>query len=547
MKGVRKLGLTIVGAAIGDCVHVAGVLNFLSLAEEQGYKTVFLGPAVSIDRLLGAVRETHADLVAIGYRLSPTAAERTFSSLKEAIKREGLDDRRYIFGGTPSVADVAKRAGVFEAVFSGKEDIDEIIAFLKGKRVLKKAEDYPQDLISRIGFKDPYPLLRHHFGLPTLQDTIEGARRIAEESVLDVLSIGPDQNAQERFFRPDEMDHTQDGAGGVPIRSREDLEAIYEATRTGNFPLLRCYSGTRDLLRMAKMLYETINNAWAAIPLFWYSELDGRSDRTLREALSENLAAMRWHAEHGIPVEVNEAHHWSLRDAPDPVAVAAAYLAAYNAKKQGVRHYVAQYMFNTPPGTSAINDLGKMAAKIEMIESLHDDTFTSIREVRAGLSSFPADLELAKGQLAYSTFLSMALKPKIVHVVGYSEGVRLAGPDEVIQSCKIVRGVIRNTLQNIPDMLKDVRVQARKEQLLAEAETILGAIRKLGANVPDPLADTDTLAAAVEVGILDAPHLKGGKAGRGIAVTRMMNGACVSVNPRTGRPISEASRIAGLW
>jgi len=541
------LGLTIVGAAIGDCVHVAGVLNFLSLAEEQGYKTVFLGPAVSIDKLLGAVRETHADLVAVGYRLSPIAAERTFSSLKEAIKREGLDDRRYIFGGTPSVADVAKRAGIFEAVFSGKEDIDEIIAFLKGKRVLKKAEDYPQDLISRIGFKDPYPLLRHHFGLPSLQDTIEGARRIAEESVLDVLSIGPDQNAQERFFRPDEMDHTQDGAGGVPIRSREDLGAIYEATRTGNFPLLRCYSGTRDLLRMAKMLHETINNAWAAIPLFWYSELDGRSDRTLREALSENLAAMRWHAEHGIPVEVNEAHHWSLRDAPDPVAVAAAYLAAYNAKKQGVRHYVAQYMFNTPPGTSAINDLGKMAAKIEMIESLHDDTFTSIREVRAGLSSFPADLELAKGQLAYSTFLSMALKPKIVHVVGYSEGVRLAGPDEVIQSCKIVRGVIRNTLQNIPDMLKDVRVQARKEQLLAEAETILGAIRKLGANVPDPLADTDTLAAAVEVGILDAPHLKGGKAGRGISVTRMVNGACVSVNPRTGRPISEASRIAGLW
>ena len=29
----------IVGAAIGDCVHVAGVVNFLNLAEQLGYET----------------------------------------------------------------------------------------------------------------------------------------------------------------------------------------------------------------------------------------------------------------------------------------------------------------------------------------------------------------------------------------------------------------------------------------------------------------------------------------------------------------------------
>ena len=39
----------IVGAAIGDCVHVAGVVNFLNLAEELGYETICLGPAVSVD------------------------------------------------------------------------------------------------------------------------------------------------------------------------------------------------------------------------------------------------------------------------------------------------------------------------------------------------------------------------------------------------------------------------------------------------------------------------------------------------------------------
>lgn len=31
------------GVSIGDCVHVAGILNFLKLADSTGYKTVFIG------------------------------------------------------------------------------------------------------------------------------------------------------------------------------------------------------------------------------------------------------------------------------------------------------------------------------------------------------------------------------------------------------------------------------------------------------------------------------------------------------------------------
>ncbi len=38
---------TVVAAALGECVHVAGVMNFLCLAEEAGWRTVFLGPAGS--------------------------------------------------------------------------------------------------------------------------------------------------------------------------------------------------------------------------------------------------------------------------------------------------------------------------------------------------------------------------------------------------------------------------------------------------------------------------------------------------------------------
>ena len=40
---------TVVAAALGECVHVAGVINFLRLAEAAGWRTVFLGPAVPVE------------------------------------------------------------------------------------------------------------------------------------------------------------------------------------------------------------------------------------------------------------------------------------------------------------------------------------------------------------------------------------------------------------------------------------------------------------------------------------------------------------------
>ena len=43
----RPRGQTVVAGALGECAHVAGVINFLRLAETAGWRTVFLGPAVS--------------------------------------------------------------------------------------------------------------------------------------------------------------------------------------------------------------------------------------------------------------------------------------------------------------------------------------------------------------------------------------------------------------------------------------------------------------------------------------------------------------------
>lgn len=537
----------ILGACLGKCVHVAGIYRFLTLAAAQGYRSCFLGPAVDGQRLLEAIRQEDPDIVALSYRLSPQPARELLASLRQALSEAGLDNRRFIFGGTPPVAEVARQAGWFEAVFDGTEGDPAVIAYLRGQGRGEMEERYPQTLVERILAQFPYPLIRHHFGLPSLEETVEGIARLAEERAVDIISLAPDQNAQECFFRPAEMDPRQDGSGGVPVRSAEDFRALYRASRRGNYPLLRCYSGTRDVIPMARLLKETINLAWGAVPLMWYNVLDGRSRRPLEESIREAQSAMAWHAAEGIPLEVNEAHHWGLRDAHDVITVAAAFLAAYNARAAGVKDYLNQFMFNTPPGLSFQMDLAKMLAQAEIVDSLATESFRVWRQTRTGLASLPSDLDQAKGQLAASTFLQMALRPHIVHVVSHCEAHHAATPEDIVEAVKIVRGVIRNGLYGLPEVTLDPIVQERKEELLAEARVLLEAIRDLAPpGVADPWTDPATLTRAVETGLLDAPHLVGNPVARGELATRIIGGACLAVDPVTAAPLSEKQRVARL-
>ncbi len=540
------MAVTVMAGAIGNCVHVAGVVGFLRVAEELGHETVFLGAAVGIDRFVAAIREHDPDIVGISYRLTPEVAERILTELKRRLEAEGLMDRRFVFGGIPPVCKIAERLGWFERCFSGLENPHEVWAYLGGRSTSGGSEGLGDTLIERMMNKAPYPLIRHHFGLPTLEKTMAGVRRIADSGVVDVISLAPDQNAQESFFRPAGTDPILDGAGGVPVRTAEHLRDIYHASRRGNHPLLRIYSGTRDLIRWAELATETVHNAWGAIPLCWYSTLDGRSDRTPEEAIRENQEAMRWYGERGIPVEVNEAHHWSMRDAHDTIAVVMAYLAAYNAKTMGIRHYVAQYMFNSPPTTHGTMDLAKMLAKIELIESLHDEHFSSMRQVRAGLLHLSPRPNVAKGQLAASTVLALQLRPHIIHVVGYCEGDHAATADDVIESCEIVQGALRDAFTGMPDMVSDRLVQERKAELIGEARLLLSALERLGDGVTDPLTSPRVLARAIRDGLLDAPHLKGNPFAAGLLETRVVDGAVYAYDSRRNRVLGEFERLSAL-
>lgn len=536
----------IIGASLGNCVHVAGIYRFLMLAEEHGYRSVFLGPAVPVSKIVEAISKHRPDRVIVGYRLSEEAAQSLFKELRNALEENQLlGSFPLILSCTPALRKIAEEVEIFDYIFTGGESMDEILESIVHRKKLAPEEKYPSSLSERIQAKKPFPLLRHHFGLPTVEETIAGAKAISEARVIDVISLGPDQNAQEFFFQPEKMQEEVKGAGGVPLRKKEDLIQIYQATRRGNFPLLRCYSGTNHLVEWAHLLKETINIAWGAVPLTWYSLLDGRSQRPLLEAIRENQAAMKAYASLGIPLEVNEAHQWSLRDAPDSVAVASFYLAAYNAKKAGAHHYIAQYMLNTPAGITARADLAKMLAKKELIAELADENFTIFTQTRGGLAHFSSDFNLSKGQLAASTALGLFLKPDIIHVVGFCEAVHLAHPEEVIESGQIVNGVLKDLLLGCPQVDRDPFIQEQKERIKEEARLLLSAIENLGDKKEDPLSSPEIIAQAVKVGLLDAPHLAGNPEARGEVKTRIIEGM-VRVVDSEGNPLSEKERLSGL-
>ena len=548
-------------------MHVAGVTRFLRLAESAGWHTVFLGPAVPPEKMIAAAHKALAEskpgdeiLVGVSYRLTPETGERLLGQFAEQAADLHEAGVRFVFGGTPPVAERAAEIGFFERTFDGSEPVEAILAYLKGQSIEESEVTFPQTATERIHWKSPYPLLRHHFGLPTMQATLDGIARIAEAQALDVISLGIDQDAQANFFHPERQDARRTGAGGVPVRSADDYRALYSASRRGNYPLLRTYSGTDDFIRLAEMYVETIHIAWCAIPLFWFNQMDGRGPWDLEGSIREHQKVMAWYGARGIPVELNEPHHWGMRDAPDVVSVVSAYLSAYNARAFGVKDYIAQLMFNSPADLSDAMDLAKMLAILELIAPLSspqfpgkneefkgDDVFHIWRQTRTGLLSYPLNVNAARAHLATSVYLQMAIRPHIVHIVGHTEADHAATAQDVVEAAWMARRAIENALGQ-PDMTCDASIQERKEELMREAGLTLQAIRTLApASVPDPLTDAPTLARAVSLGILDAPQLRGNPFAAGKVVTRAdQRGACIAVDPTSDKPLNESERLAGF-
>ena len=530
-------------ASIGNCVHAAGIYNFSVLARKEGYQVEYMGSAVPIKELVGGIIEFKPHVVALSYRLSEEGAFYLLKELEGIISEQGFEDMIFIFGGTVETAKAARKFPYIRKVFDGSEDISESVIYLRNMEKEHAEEEIPpQTLGERIAWKKPFPIIRHHIGLETLEDTYEHIKILAESKLLDVISLAPDQNAQEHYFQQDQMPKGEDGAGGVPIRNEEHLRWMYEATRRGNFPMMRCYSGTRDLYPFSKILKDTVNNAWAAIPLTWYSQLDRRSDRELLRAIRENMEAIAYNAELGVPVEMNESHQWALRYCSDVIEVAISVITAKVAKHLGVKEMVMQYMLANPPSISPLMDLAKMQAKIDLMGEEEDENFKIYRMVRTGLLAYPADMDQAKGLISSTMFYGTFLKPDIVHVVSYSEAVKRATSVEILESVRMVKKTMeiadKGLLENIHE---DKRFKNRLEFLKKEVRYLLGEISKLK-DVEDPLVDPEVIYLAIREGLLDAPGLKGFSVAKGNFRTEIHEGYHVTVDD-DGEILEEEERI----
>ena len=120
----------IIGASIGNCVHVAGAVHFLNLAEDEGYEVVFLGPAISVREIIDNIKEHKPDMVALGYRLTP---ENGVIIVRDLIDKSSELDYKptWLFGGTAPVAKLMRELDFFDVIFDGTDDIDDSIMYLR--------------------------------------------------------------------------------------------------------------------------------------------------------------------------------------------------------------------------------------------------------------------------------------------------------------------------------------------------------------------------------------------------------------------------------
>jgi uncharacterized protein (TIGR01319 family) len=504
--------------AIGDCVHSLGVETFAEWMEDHGlgYMALKLGPAVPIQDVINKIREARPEVVGISMRLGDLHVDKLIGEFVEKAAQYGLHPResgiRYSFGGLRPAANLVRAMTgmeILEDKFSPPEgrhfDLEKVAEEYRDRQefqgffemvvddfvTMEELEDFAQrranhvqvqklewadDLVERIHQvreRENRPIIRAHIGVAadSIEPTVEGVKKLADAECLEIVSLAPDQPSQAhlaKFVRGEEDPSKYlKGQGGTPIRSEEDLRRLKEATRRGNDPMIRIYSGTDELKELAEIFEKTLHMPFPAVPIFFYNQLDGRGPIAIREGFDEHFEVMRWWAQYDKPLEVNDPHQWQLRNCSDDMYVVDHVIAAVVALKMGVKDYIMQLMFDLPPEISGRNDLAKMKAAYELVEPLtrHFD-FNVIKETRGGLSSFPPNLNMAKGHLAMTTHWQMFMEPDIVHVVSFSEAHHEAKAEDVIESCDIIKQVFEDLSKGQPpDVWSDPALIRRKRDL----------------------------------------------------------------------------------
>ena len=507
----------VLNCSIDPCVHTLGVEKFAEWMETMGigYLAVKLGPAVSIDELIDKIRESKPEVVSFCYRLGDLHVDEIIVELVEKVYKYELETAksgiRYCFGGLRPAANLVRAMTglpVLKDKFSPNKDrhfnlekiaedykdnekfqnffaliVDDYVTmaeldeFARNRiKIAKEKIVWSDDLLERIKQVrelENRPILRAHIGAAaeTIQPTVDGVKAISKAGCLEIVSLAPDQVTQAflpKFDRGEEDPKKyRNGEGGSPIRSREDLKILKNATKCGNWPMTRIYSGTDELVEAAKIFEETLHMPFPAVPIFFYNRLDGRGPLSILDGINEHFNTMRWWASIDKPLEINDPHQWQLRRCSDDMYVTDHILCGIVALKMGLKNYVMQLMFDLPPEIEPLNDLAKMKAAFEIIEPLtRNFDYNIIKETRGGLSSFPPNLDEAKSHLSMTTYWQMFMEPEIVHVVSYCEAHHDAKPEDIVASCDITKQSFREyDRAPLPDIWNIPSVADRKEEL----------------------------------------------------------------------------------
>ena len=554
----HTMGICTIANILKDCgltVHIAN--NHINLAAEN------ITNEQNYNLIKTWIIENNINRLGFSYRLDPTDGCRYFLDIYTALKNDNMfiqnggPIRDISFAGLPDTCElISNKTHNNIILFPGNETPIESLKKYKipselfptsivneceydktiwsfSKQILSKKNPpstTPQDHYGYPecgGDHDSYllrleyakkshslPIIRTHSGPynPNRQEALreynEWCRKLATSKLLDVLSIGSSQLTQSHFN--ENWDNLHNG-GGVPVNTQDEYEAIKE---NAGPMLVRTYSGTKNVPTLAKIHEKCLNIAWHAFSFWWFNLLDGRGSNTLKKNLHEHFDAIKYVATTGKPVEPNVPHHFAFRGADDITYIISGYLASKACKLLGIKHLILQNMFNTPKYTWGVQDIAKGRAMLMLVRQLEDDNFKVSLQTRAGLDYFSTDLDTAKIQLATVTCMMDDLEPnnpdspEIIHVVNYSEAVRLATPNIINESIQITLKALHEyraakASGKMPDITTNSDINKRTTELYEEAKN---AINLLEDNIPN-LYTPDGFNIIFKAGFLPTPYL----------------------------------------
>ena len=555
--------------------HTMGVHAAAALLHDCGYRVLISPSAVeqamehisaesSQNIILEWIDDNHIERLGFSYRLDPDTAVDLMGRLIYLLTSKGYyggnssQIKSIFFSGlTPACEKIEKEYDRRVPTFRGGESAEETLlvmgvpleeipkTIIEGCQYDKELAKFGESVIRSGEYRkmqaperNPYPefgtmkdslelrldnnykggfqpIIRAHSGpyskdmsrIAMLKEYQEWCHELGKAGLLDVLSIGSSQLSQSNFG--ENWDGKPNG-GGVPVNSEIEYMDIWQAARP---MLVRTYSGTKNMIKLAEIYERTINISWHALSLWWFNELDGRGPNALYDNLKEHIDTIKYISTTGKPVETNVPHHFSFRGADDVTYIISGFLAAKTAKKYGTKIFVLQNMLNTPRSTWGIQDLAKGRTLLKLVKELEDDSFRVVLQSRAGLDYFKPNIETAKVQLATVTALMddidplNEMSPEIIHVVSYSEALFLATPDILNDSIKITRTALNNyrSLKKkglTPDVMTDDIIK-RQNKLEVDCRKIISAMEE---HIPD-LYSPEGLYLAFVGGWLPVPEL----------------------------------------